>query len=350
MARPADRTEHRPIPAQSVIAAGYAPLDIVSYGGRVWHAAGGTAGNVAAILAFLGWKSALAVDYGDDVAGDRAKRDLQAANVSVRLVRNVAGVRTPRLVHEIDGAGHRYLFKCPSCRTAFPHSRPLRADRAAEIAHGEVAPEVFFFDRVNSGTVLLAEYFASEGSFVVVEPSRPARADLMERAVAAANVVKYADDRDAGLDPSYATAGQLWVVTGGADGTWFRLGLGKWHHSRAFTYPVIDAGGAGDWTTAGLINALDVGRRPTIKTVRDGLAWAQALAAISCGSPGARGLAKNQSAEAVVRAAAFLQQREATPAAASVPTRSRSTPPESVCRYCLMPREAAALTTPDVAL
>lgn len=335
---PHERAHH----ARSVIAAGYAPLDIVSYGGRVWHAAGGTAGNVAAILGFLGWNSALAVDYGDDLAGQRAMRDLQAANVSVHLVRKVSDSRTPRLVHEIGGRGHRYHFKCPGCQARFPHSRPLRSDRAAEIVLREPAPDVFFLDRVNAGTVLLAEHFASLGSFVIVEPSRPARADLMARAVAAADVVKYADDRDTGLRSVEPTRGQLWVVTSGSAGTWFRIGTGKWHHSPAFAYPVVDAGGAGDWTTAGLVHTLELRGRRTIGQVADALGWAQALAAVSCGSPGARGLARGQSADAVVRAARFLQQRESEPTPTSPSTAPSSSAPAAVCGYCLMPRSSTA--------
>jgi sugar/nucleoside kinase (ribokinase family) len=335
-----DKTEQRLSEARSVLAAGYAPLDIVSYGGRVWHAAGGTAGNVAAILGFLGWHSALAVDYGDDVAGQRALRDLQAANVSVHLVRRISGSRTPRLVHEIDGAGHRYHFKCPRCRTRFPHSRPLPADRAANVMEHEPAPDVFFFDRVNAGTVLLAEHFASLGSLVVLEPSRRARPDLTARAVAAADVVKQANDRDAGLGSTEPHRGQLWIVTGGSRGTWFRMGTGKWYHSPAFAYPVIDAGGAGDWTTAGLIHTIQLDGRRTIGQMTDALAWAQALAAVSCGSPGARGLARSQSADAVVRAARFLQQRDAEPTPTALPSARSATPPSSVCGYCLMPRNS----------
>jgi sugar/nucleoside kinase (ribokinase family) len=334
------RSRSQPVAERSVLAAGYAPLDIVSYAGRVWHSAGGTAGNVAAILGFLGWSSTLAVDYGDDVAGQRVLRDLQAANVSVHLVRKVGGGRTPRVVHEIDGAGHRYRFICSKCGSRFPHSRPLRTDRAADIAASEPRPAVFFFDRVNAGTVLLAEHFAASGTVVVLEPSRPAAARLMVRAIAAADIVKQADDRDAGLESFEPRQGQLRIVTSGAAGTWFRLGVGAWHHSPAFAYPVVDAGGAGDWTTAGLIHAIEPGRRPTVRQVRDGLAWAQALAAVSCGSPGARGLARTQSAEAVVRAAAFVQRREVEPPATTVPSIRRASSPASLCSYCLMPQEA----------
>lgn len=334
------RSRSQSVTERSVLAAGYAPLDIVSYAGRVWHSAGGTAGNVAAILGFLGWSSALAVDCGDDAAGQRVLRDLQAANVSVHLARKVAGGRTPRVVHEIDGAGHRYRFKCPSCGARFPHSRPLKTDRAAEIAASEPRPAVFFFDRVNAGTVLLAEHFAAAGAVVVLEPSRPAAASLMARAIAAADIVKHADDRDAGLESAEPRQGQLRIVTSGTAGTWFRIGVGSWHHSPAFAYPVVDAGGAGDWTTAGLIHTIELGRRPTVGQLRDGLAWAQALAAVSCGSPGARGLARTQSAEAVVRAAGFLQRREVEPPAATVPSIRRVSSPASVCGYCLMPQEA----------
>lgn len=325
---------------RSVLCAGYAPLDIVRYGGRMWHAAGGTAGNVAAILGFLGWDSALVADYGDDLAGRRVLSDLRASNVSTRLVRTMGGRSTPRLVHEIDGAGHRYRYSCSECNSRFPSSRPLRLDRAAEVADAEPAPDVYFFDRLNAGTLRLAEHFASKGSFVVFEPSRSARPTWTSRALDVADVVKHASDRTVDVGSDEPRRGQVQIVTGGASGTRFRIGLGKWHHSPAFPYPVVDAGGAGDWTTAGLVHTLPLTGRRTVKEVGEALGWSQALAAISCGSPGARGLARGQSAEMVVRAAQFVRQRgSATLEPVATRTRKASAP-RSVCTACLTPMRA----------
>lgn len=330
---------------RSVISAGYAPLDIVSYAGRVWHSAGGTAGNVAAILGFLGWNSSLVVDYGDDLAGQRAIKDLRTTNVSVDLVRTVPGQQTPRLIHEIDGGGHGYRFKCPKCGARFPHSRPLTVHRAKEIiAHSKV-PDLFFFDRVNAGTLLLAEHFASAGSSVVFEPSRPARAGWTARAVAVARLVKRANDRITGIESFGSRPSQWSVVTRGRSGIDFRLGTGRWHHSPAFAYPVVDAGGAGDWTTAGLIHSLPLTERWTVERVADALRWAQALAAVSCGSPGARGLARVQSAEAVVRAARFLQSNEPDSSQPTAPTARTATVPNAACTRCLLPLTTTAAAT-----
>jgi fructokinase len=321
---------------QSIIAAGYAPLDIVTYRGRVWHAAGGSAGNVASILGFLGWSASLAVDFGDDLAGRHARRDLKKANVSVDLVRLVDGQPTPRLVHEITDSGHRYHWRCPSCHRAFPMSRPLRTDRARELIDMDLSPDVFFFDRLNAGTILLAEHFATAGSLVVFEPSRPARADLTQRALKVAHVIKHADNREAGLDDTTPATNQVWIVTGGAQGARFRVGRGSWHKSPAFSYPVVDTGGAGDWTTAGLVHALPHDTRRTVAAVGDALRWAQALAAVSCGAPGARGLARQHSADAVVRAAKFLEQRgESSAAGQHVIKWSKSSVPTATCRWCL---------------
>ena len=184
----------------SVVTAGYLPLDIVSHRGEFWHSAGGTAGNVAAVLGFLGWDAAVIADLGDDAAGRFVRRDLQKANVSVGYLRLCADRSTPRIVHEINSSGHRYLFRCSNCARTFPSSRPLRLSRAQELARVIPTPRVFFFDRINAGTVLLAEHFKSSGSVVVLEPSRQARLDLMKRAVLAADVVKHADDRKTGVE------------------------------------------------------------------------------------------------------------------------------------------------------
>lgn len=334
---------------RSVICAGYAPLDIVWFAGRIWHAAGGTAGNVAAILGFLGWNSALVADYGNDVAGRRVLADLQASNVSTHLARTMAERSTPRVVHEIDGSGHRYRFACPRCGAKFPSSRPLRLDRAAEVVAAEPAPDVYFFDRLNAGTLCLAEHFSAEGSFVVFEPSRSARPDWMARAMAVADVVKYASDRAVDLGPSEPRTGQLWLVTGGPAGTRYRIGSGKWHHSPAFAYPVVDAGGAGDWTTAGLVHTLHLTGRRTSKDVAEALGWSQALAAVSCGSPGARGLARGQSAERVVRAAQFLRRQTGGPVEPLQADAPKLSAPRSVCTSCLTPRTNSIHVPPIVA-
>lgn len=345
---PSARLDERRVgmsPTQSILAAGYTPLDIVSYREKVWHAAGGTAGNVAAILGFLGWKSSLVADLGDDLAGERATDDLRKANVSVEWVRLVPSVATPRLVHVITGAGHRYVFKCPSCDQRLPASRPLTRARAQEVTCAVSPPDVFFLDRLNAGTVLLAEHFAGAGSLIVLEPSRPARPDLTERALDVAHVIKQSDDREAGLEGHSARSGQVWILTGGASGARYRVGAGSWHDSPAFSYPIVDAGGAGDWTTAGLIHTLPAGERRTVRAVGDALRWAQALAAVSCGAPGARGLARQQSADAVLRAAQFLEQRgEPRSSDADSSTGSTSRIPKAICRWCLQQRVSGVVS------
>lgn len=324
-----------------IIAAGYAPLDIIRYQGRRWYSAGGTAGNVAAILGFLGWTSSLVADYGDDPAGRRVARDLQAANVSLQHVRFRAGHATPRLIHDIDSTGHRFSFRCPDCHRSFPMSRPLPLARAEELIEGNPSSDVFLFDRCNAGTLLLAEYFASQGSLVVYEPSRPVRPDWTRRALQAAHIVKYAADRDSGLADFAPHRRQAWIATNGAAGIDYRLGTGTGKRSPAFQYPVVDAAGAGDWTTAGMVHALG-GRKPgTMTELTGALHWAQALAAVSCGSPGARGLARQQNAEAVVQAAQFLQARQTAPNPTTPQTSKAYRAPRNVCKCCLQPQAPA---------
>lgn len=328
---------------RSLLAVGYLPLDIVSYQQRVWHAAGGTAGNVAAILGFLGWKAVVAADVGDDLAGRKLRKDLQKANVLVNHVRLMPDRLTPRVVHEILAVGHRYRFRCPSCSQSFPMSRPLRRNQAERLTEALAIPSVFFVDRLNAGTLLLAEHFSGKGSAIVFEPSRQVRPDLFQRMAQIANVVKVAVDRlsDDQLF-NLAPRDQVQIVTAGASGARYRVGPRAWHESPAFSYPVIDAGGAGDWTTAGLVHTIDFEAPLKVRDIGDGLRWAQALAAVSCGSPGARGLARQQTAESVLRSAQFLEQRQSIELDTIQAPWSDSPAVGSACRWCLQPHGAGA--------
>lgn len=327
----------RSLATQLVVTAGYNPLDIVVYNNRVWHAAGGTSGNLAAILSFLGARAAMVGDVGSDLAGQRVRRDLQKANVDVGQLRINPNIRTPRLVHRITPRGHRFEFRCSACNHSFPRSRPLTIDRAKQVVASIETPDVCFIDRLNHGTLLLAEQLHCRGAAVVYEPSRPARPTLEQRILLIARLVKFAHDRRPDLSEADPRRGQIWVETRGAAGARYRIGTTKWHSSPAFPYPVLDAGGAGDWTTAGLLHTLDLTMRPTLASVGDSLQWAQAIAAVSCGAPGARGLARQQSAEGVLRSVQFVQQHQAMEVDPDAAVWRQSASPESVCKWCLEP-------------
>jgi fructokinase len=324
--------------ARSVLAAGYVALDIIRFRGKIRHAAGGTAGNVAAILGFLGWDAAVAADLGNDLAGHRVRRDLRAANVDTSWVTLQPGRDTPRVVHSVDEGLHSYSFICPACRTRLPRSRPLRIQQAHAISESRAPAGIFFFDRANAGTVTLAEEMASQGAFVVFEPSMRGDSELMWRALAVADLVKHASDRDVGDSAASPLSRQIQIVTQGAEGARYRVGRSNWRESPAFPYPTIDAGGAGDWTTAGLLHALGTERSRSLGSVSNALRWGQALAAVSCSAPGARGLAQQHNAQSVVREVQFLQTsaEASAPSVDPRPIVSKRRDPKGRCSVCLL--------------
>lgn len=61
---------------RSVLASGFVALDIVCSDQNVWMCAGGTAGNVAANLAYFGWKARIAGLIGHDDVGHIVRRNL----------------------------------------------------------------------------------------------------------------------------------------------------------------------------------------------------------------------------------------------------------------------------------
>lgn len=277
-----------------VVCAGYMPLDIIRTStGTVARRAGGTAGNMTAILAFLGWHSILAGQAGEDAAGDELIADLRAAEVDTGQIRRAAGAWTARLVHDVRPDGHGFRYRCPDCNSPFPRSRPLNVDGAVACAKAHPSPDVFFFDRANAATVTLAEHYAAAGSVVFFEPSTPANAELFARAAAVAHVLKYSEGRsvsgfgDLGLA---SRRGQVRIVTHGAQGLEIHTAAGHIRRLPALATLTVDTGGAGDWTTAGLIHRAVHNRCITPDSVEEALRYGQALAAANCAMVGARGL------------------------------------------------------------
>jgi fructokinase len=293
-----------------MIAAGYTTLDTILYKGRLAHRAGGTAANVAAILAWLGWQTGLAAQIGDDPAGRRLAADLKRAGVEVGHVIRQAEAKTPQIIHEVTNGGHRFLLQCPECGRRFARSRPLSVSNASTLLGAIEKADVFFFDRANAGTLALAESFNKRGALIVFEPSVPGRTDYTRRAVKLASIVKMSEERQRVLDDEFlgTSQNQIQIITRGNRGAVVRRGHRVLRETAAFPVRVIDPGGAGDWTTAGVLFELKGRNRFNIDSLTQALRFGQALAALNCEGPGARSLIEHRSRkQAIVDARRLLR-------------------------------------------
>lgn len=323
-----------------IVAAGYAALDSVDFDSRISHHAGGTAVNVAAILSWLGWEAHIAALIGDDPAGRRLVADLKQAHINLDHLVQQNTVQTPQVIHEIADGRHRFRFRCPECGRRFPRSRPLPDEEANTLLGDIEDAAVFFFDRANGATLMLADAFRHRGALVVFEPSVNGSAAVMQRATELAHVVKFSDDRLSVIwsELPAPKSNQAQVVTRGEHGAVARIGKTRWAESAAFDAQVIDPGGAGDWTTAGLLYELDGKTNFDGERLVESLRFGQALAALNCEWPGARGLSEHRSAKAAVSDARRLL-RAAPRRAPDSSSRRRTRRHTDACPSCLAPHE-----------
>jgi len=276
--------------AVTVLSVGYLVLDVVTGTKMVGRSAGGTAGNVAANLAWLGQRTGLLARIGDDDAGEFLRNDLSGAGVDTTHIHRSADVETPILIQRLTDSGPKYLFSCPVCNYKFASHRPATREQAEEAAAS--APRILFVDRASKASLNLMAKVRAQGGIVMFEPNGPGRQSLTAEAIALADILKVSEDRVLSLGGLLATTPQqqVQVRTRGAQGLDFRIGDGAWHTRRARRVRVSDSAGAGDWVTAGLLAHLAEDPRLTYRNISDSLSLAQALAAMSCAFVGARGM------------------------------------------------------------
>jgi fructokinase len=181
-----------------------------------------------------------------------------------------------------------------------PGYKPILASSARDLAQDLPRPQVFFFDRVSRGTLILAEKCAENGALVVFEPSGVGNRKLFREAWSVAHVVKYSHERLRELpDTRVRESVCLQIETLGPEGLRFRSRIPgcrskRWQRIDAFTVDNLnDAGGSGDWCTAGIIARLGqhgfAGFRQTDgDRLYEALRFGHALAAWNCGFEGAR--------------------------------------------------------------
>ena len=251
-----ERTEIEAIQPR-VAGSGLFALDMVldPAGHLVSTALGGSAGNVLAILARLGWGSTPIAMLGDDKAGEKLIEEFKGLGADMRFFQRVHDFETPVVFqHMLEESGtrtHRFSFTCPFCGRKRAPAASLPLDGWLDEVISSTSPNVFFFDRASETAVRLAECFSNEGALIVFEPSLIGHdVDLFFRAIRASDIVKYADERLDDLNDFPISEVAVEVCTLGAEGLRFRApSLGReWVHLDAYHVPrIVDTSGAGDW-------------------------------------------------------------------------------------------------------
>ncbi len=294
----------------SVVGTGFIVLDIIvqkSERDSVYLHAGGSCGNVLSVLAMLGWECWPIGRLGEDAASSLISEDLKKNGTNTEYVSTEAGLQTPVIIEYIKPGGipshtHSYSFRCPNCGSFFPQYRAINKEQAKRTVTNLEEAFVYYFDRTSPGALFLADYYRSRGSIIVFEPSSIGDTRLFKQALESAHVLKYSRQR---LPDLSLTIGEysvpLEVNTLGPDGLRYRFAKesgpmdAHWTELPAFQVSrLVDEAGSGDWCTAGFIYSLGRDNCEISMTyepkVRSALEWGQALAALNCAFPGARGM------------------------------------------------------------
>lgn len=264
--------------------------------------AGGSCGNVLTILSFLGWTSYPIGRLAINKAADIIIEDLEKWGVDTALINKEEKGSTPVIIHRIftDKKGnpkHKFEFKDPESKKWLPSYRPLLARNLSSTIEKLPSSDVFYFDRVNRASIELAKFNYNKGTLVFFEPSSAKDLKLFSECLQYTHILKFSNERIKGFRELYTSAQvPLEIETLGEKGLSYRFKSDDWETLNAYEIDsLIDSAGAGDWSSAGIIdklgqNGLKGFNNLDKNSVVKGLKFGQLLGAINCQFDGARGI------------------------------------------------------------
>jgi fructokinase len=288
----------------NAVGTGFLPLDLVYRDDdplRMKAYAGGTCGNVLAILAFLGWDVYPIARHNDSALATIIKDDLRLWGAHLDFV-GLDPTRLPPVVIERVFAKprgaktHSFAWTCPGCGAALPSFKAVLARSVIEVSDRLPNMRVFFFDRVSRSALDLAQRCTEAGGVVVFEPSMIGDPRLFSEALRLSHIFKYSQDRISDVHEVRGSAAPLLEIeTLGSAGLRYRKKGRLWKDVDAFEIQrTVDTSGAGDWCTAGILHQLCQAGSEGLRAATDeetlaGVRLGQAMAAWNCQFEGARG-------------------------------------------------------------
>lgn len=288
--------------------AGLVALDVILNGSPATLpklSTGGSCGNVLSILGYFGWNSYPVARLANNQAASEVMTDLERWNIHTEFISINEQGSTPIIIHRIlkDKLGkpiHRFEFRDPETKSWLPQFKAITKNVAAEVILHSNHPQVFYFDRMNPGTLELATHLKSKGCIIYFEPSSAKDTKQFEKFLAIADIIKFSHERIPDYKDKYTSIQCfLEIETHGKEGLLYRSkkksNSDQWKSIKSFDLAnVQDAAGAGDWCTSGIIyNLCSRGQdglfKSGVKVIEQALQFGQALGALNCLYDGARG-------------------------------------------------------------
>ncbi|QDK82651.1 carbohydrate kinase [Spirosoma sp. KCTC 42546] len=293
------------------VGSGLVALDVVISNDPATSAqffAGGSCGNVLCILSYFGWSSYPVARLSNNVATQILIEDFLKWNIKTDAISVTSDGSTPIIIQRIiknkkGKLKHRFEFRNPENGEYLPSFKPVLAKSVSTIVASIESCDVYFFDRISRSSIDLALEYKRQGSLVFFEPSNFKDFNEFNKCLEFSDIVKFSNDRISDYDVHYPyCVAPLEIQTLGDKGLQFRLKGDKiWSHVPGYNIEtLVDAAGAGDWCTAGIImylrslnikNLLNITPSEIFEAARFG----QLLSAFNCGYEGARGLMYNYS-------------------------------------------------------
>lgn len=355
---PSEALLARTVPAPVIVGTGLIALDVIygpDEGTEPLVAAGGTCGNVLAALSYLGWDAYPVARLSNDGSAGAVREDLVRWGVKLDFLSIPPTMATPVIVQRIrrdasDRVFHKFSLSCEECGRWLPTYAAVPAAAMSQMLSQMPVPEVCFVDRSSRGAVLLAEWAASQGSLVYIEPSGRSTSALLGKLLTSAHIVKYSADHRELVTEARRYAGRafnpwLEVETQGAGGLRYRTRTARtWKTCAALQIPrVRDTAGAGDWCTVGILHMMAQGGAAALEHIpgdvlHEAIFVGQALSAWTCQHEGARGGMNATSPAQLSAAVERAWRRDASLQAGTVAQAVTTRPSRlALCRDCKDP-------------
>lgn len=231
---------------------------------------GGTCGNVMCLLSEFGLETYPQASLDDSPEGKKITKDLERYGCDTRFVTNTpdGGTTLLRVTHKKnpDGSPKISVRAGSPGGSRFPRRKFLRVKDQApafvETLTSAFIPDFYFFDSPAAGHRYIARELRVMGTTVYFEPSAiSTKADL--ECVSLSDIIKFSDESVP--DTSFADGfrDKLFVQTRGQDGLRFKYRDGEWKTLPGIPNKnVVDTEGAGDWTTAVIIESIARSGKP----------------------------------------------------------------------------------------